>query len=204
MIRAYSEDALEGTKRKLGEMFEIAVNYEGIDIDEFAFIFVTNTDVVRSFETASPTISEGKSSLEILSLLVERKHREYELSEEATPEYWTGWILAYVQWYSALSYSHIISVVPASTLRDYYFPFHEEDISRLSMIVMDRIRPQSPLREKRKALGLSQRKLALLSGVSERALKAYEQGKLEISKSSGETLYSLSRVFCCPIEDLLK
>lgn len=90
MIRAYSKDALETAKRKLGEMFEIAVDFENIDIDEFASVFVSNADVVRSFETASPIILEGKSSSEILSLLVERKHTEYELPEEATPEYWMG------------------------------------------------------------------------------------------------------------------
>ncbi len=204
MIRAYSKDALETAKRKLGEMFEIAVDFENIDIDEFASVFVSNADVVRSFETASPTIFEGKSSSEILSLLIERKHAEYELPEEATPEYWTGWVLACVQWYSALSFSRILSLFPASTLRDYYFPYHEEDISQIVRVVMERIRPQSPLREKRKALGLSQRELSSLSGVSERVLKAYEQGKLELSKAGGETLYSLSRVFCCPIEELLK
>lgn len=103
-----------------------------------------------------------------------------------------------------MSFSRILSIFPASTLRDYYFPYHEEDISQIVRVVMERVRPQSPLREKRKALGLSQRELSSLSGVSERVLKAYEQGKLELSKAGGETLHSLSRVFCCPIEELLK
>ncbi len=204
MIRAYSEDCLSLSQRKLGELFEAAVNGEGLDIDEFASVFVSNSDVARAFETSSPVIFEGKSSLEILSLLIERKHEKYEIYDAATPEYWVGWVLAYVQWYSAQSFRKILTAFPAGRLLSYYSPYHEEDISEILRIVMDSVRPGSPLASMRHTLGLSQRELSLLSGVPERAVKAYEQEKLELSKASGETLYRLSRTLCCSIEDLLK
>ncbi len=51
---------------------------------------------------------------------------------------------------------------------------------------------------------LSQTELAGISGVSLRAIKAYEQGKLDISKAQGETLYKLSKTLDCSIEDLIK
>ena len=41
-------------------------------------------------------------------------------------------------------------------------------------------------------------------GVSLRAFKAYEQGKLEILKAKSETLYKLSKTLNCSIEDLIK
>lgn len=55
-----------------------------------------------------------------------------------------------------------------------------------------------------KKRNLTQSELAEISGVSLRAIKAYEQGKLDISKAQGETLYKLSKTLDCAIEDLIK
>lgn len=55
-----------------------------------------------------------------------------------------------------------------------------------------------------KKRNLTQSELAKISGVSLRAIKAYEQGKLDISKAQGGTLYKLSKALDCAIEDLIK
>jgi len=61
----------------------------------------------------------------------------------------------------------------------------------------------NPLAYQRKLNGLSQSQLAKLSGVSVRAIQDYEQGKNDINKSAGETLYKLATACGCAIEDLL-
>ena len=57
------------------------------------------------------------------------------------------------------------------------------------------------LRNKRR---LSQVELSKISNVSLRSIKAYEQGKLDISKAQGDTLYKLSKTLDCSIENLIK
>ena len=44
-------------------------------------------------------------------------------------EYWTGWILAYYQWYTGKSFRIIQKEVPIERIRDMYNPYHEMDIS---------------------------------------------------------------------------
>ena len=60
------------------------------------------------------------------------------------------------------------------------------------------------LKEYRVKTGMSQSKLAEVSGVSVRMIQYYEQGVKDINKASGETLYKLSRALGCKMEDLLE
>ncbi len=52
--------------------------------------------------------------------------------------------------------------------------------------------------------GLSQRELAELSGVSERAIKCYEQQTRPIENAKLHTLYKLCIALGCKIEDILE
>ncbi len=52
--------------------------------------------------------------------------------------------------------------------------------------------------------GLSQSGLSKISKISLRSIKAYEQGRIDLSKAQAETLYILARILDCTIEDLLK
>ena len=61
----------------------------------------------------------------------------------------------------------------------------------------------SNLQEKRKAAGLSQRKLADRVGMSFRTLQYYEQGAMDINKAAAETVYRLAVELGCSVEDLL-
>ena len=56
----------------------------------------------------------------------------------------------------------------------------------------------------RKKSGLSQSQLGKQSDVSFRVIQNYEQGKNDINKASGETLYKLATALKCSIEDLLQ
>ena len=56
----------------------------------------------------------------------------------------------------------------------------------------------------REARGVSQAQLAELSGVAKRSIQLYEQRVNDIDKAQSQTLYKLSRVLGCAIEDLLE
>ena len=60
----------------------------------------------------------------------------------------------------------------------------------------------NPLAYQRKLNGLSQRELAEFSWVSVRLIQDYEQGRRDINKAAGETLYKLAACGCA-MEDLL-
>lgn len=60
------------------------------------------------------------------------------------------------------------------------------------------------LQKYRKESGLSQSQLSAMSGISVRHIQNLEQKNRDINKTQGITLYKLSKVLCCHIEDLLE
>lgn len=60
--------------------------------------------------------------------MIDSEPRYAEVSSEASPEYWLGWVLSYAQWYFNKSYSALIEALPCSKLIKHYFPYHEMDI----------------------------------------------------------------------------
>ena len=55
----------------------------------------------------------------------------------------------------------------------------------------------------RRCKNLSQSKLAEITGLNVRMIQYYEQGVKDINKAQAITLYKLSKVLGCKIEDLL-
>lgn len=203
MIHAYNDFYLLIAQQKLGSMIEIAVYEQNIEIDEFGEKFI-NSKVSKAFEEANPIYILGKSANELLELTLNKNIEESEQRMDATPEYWVGWILAYTQWKTSKSFKEIINVYPLSKLLSKYYPLHEASEDYTVDIIKKYLDIESPLKKLRKSNNLSQNDLALLSSVSLRSIKGYEQGKLDLSKAQGETLYKLSKVLNCTIEDLLK
>ena len=62
----------------------------------------------------------------------------------------------------------------------------------------------SNLKRIRTNKGLTQAQLSELSGVSLRMIQHYEQGEKDINKAQAMTLYQLSQVLECTIEELLE
>lgn len=62
----------------------------------------------------------------------------------------------------------------------------------------------SNLKQIREKAGLSQSKLAEISGVSIRMIQKYEQGERDINLAQALTLYKLTNVLNCTIENLLE
>jgi len=203
MIHAYNEYFVSIAKEKLGSMYELAVLEEGIDIDEFTDKFLASP-IANAFETANFIYIEGKSSIELLALVLNIEPRYYDQANYVSPEYWVGYVLAYAQWYLNTSFSEIIKNIKASKLLENYFPYHEMDITHAVDFIKSHLPIKNTLKEYRNKKGYSQSDLAILSNVPIRNIRAYEQGSLDISKASADSLYALSKVLNCTIEDLIR
>lgn len=203
MIHAYDEYYLDMSQRKLASMFELAVYQEKLTVDEFGERFIQSS-ISKAFEEGDPVYLAGKSANELLGLVLGKQIEETEQNMLASPEYWVGWVLAYTQWYTCKTFAEIIKVYPCSKLLLNYFPYHEMNETETVALIQKQLSTESPLKLWRKKRKLSQTELAGISGVSLRAIKAYEQGKLDISKAQADTLYKLARTLDCTIEDLIK
>ena len=92
-------------------------------------------------------------------------------------------------------------------LEKMYYTLHEADVSKFAEIADARIREhfaETNLKRIRTAYGCSQAELAKKSGVGLRSIQLYEQQKKDINKASAESLYKISKVLGCAMEDLLE
>ena len=92
-------------------------------------------------------------------------------------------------------------------LQNMYYTLHEADITKFADIVDDKIREHfkdTNLKRIRSSYGCTQAELAKRSGVSLRSIQMYEQRNKDINKASVESLYRISKVLGCTIEDLLE
>ncbi len=122
-------------------------------------------------------------------------------------EYWVAGALAQYRWATAKRFKDIFDRVALSTIIAMYPTFHEMDISRF-IESMDRRYDESvsdtKLKKIRESRKISQSRLSTLSGVNLRSIQLYEQHVADIDKAQAQTLYKLSLVLGCDIEDLFK
>ncbi len=126
---------------------------------------------------------------------------------DKSPEYWSGWALAFCQWYSSRSFMEILTVVPLSRIIAMYPVYHEMDISQFSEHIEAQIQeaaPSTKLRTLRSNCGFSQSKLSADSGVALRQIQLFEQRQRDINNASAITVLRLSRSLHCSMEDLME
>lgn len=210
-IRAYNELYLNDAMNVLANAFDYAINVCKLEPDWFAALFLhSNTSV--QFERGNPTIISGKTGEELARSVLEEaypneKLPDFAFSLERTPEYWAGWALAQYQWASAKRFKDIFERIPLSEIIAMYPVYHEMDISRFNELMDKKYNEfiaETKLRRIRKSRQLSQGELAKLSGINIRSIQLYEQRVNDIDKAQAQTLYKLSRVLGCDIEDLLE
>lgn len=202
MIHAYSETYLNTVMKNLAGLFDLAINAEMYDADEFADIFC-NSSVASGIERGTPDILAGKSSTELLMEITNNDVNYDTIPMDRTPVYWAGWVLAYAQWYLNKSFSEILSVISFSQLINMYHPYHEADEMKTIEIIQSRFSNICPLKTIRLKRKLTQEQLSVLSGVNVRTIRSYEQGSNEISKAQGESLLLLAKALNCTVEELL-
>lgn len=210
-IRAYDELYVESAQNNLGNVLDYALNTMGVDIDKFESMFIVS-DVSKQFEAGNPAYVCGKNGCELAKMILDQSGISYEPIDDVmyvdkSPEYWTGWILAYYQWYSGDIFREILSVKSMKDILGMYSIYHETDIMRFVEYMnkkKEEVYPVTKLRLFRDNSNLSQAELAKLSGVSIRQIQLFEQKKRDINKTQVTTLLRLSRALSCNMEDLVE
>ena len=211
MIRAYDSVYLEKAQAQLGRMLDFAVYEMHFPLSEFYALFL-KSEVARRFSRGDCAILAGKSGVEAAEMVLDESgiahsRLEPDYPADRSPEYWTGWALAYYQWETGLSFDEIEQSVSIEAVRGMYEPYHEMDIrkfcDRMNALYRE-AHSQTRLKARRRALGLSQGLLADLSGVSLRTIQQYEQRRKNINRAQAETLAMLAGALECEMEDLLE
>lgn len=208
MIHAYDKNYLSKAQSTLASMIDFAVYDLNIPIEKFYQNFLVSP-ISEQFESGEASIITGKSGVELaLEVLEDEKlAKEYRPAANRSPEYWTGWALAYFQWQTNLTFKQINSLIPITEILSMYNPYHEMDISqfcdKMTEIYNSR-KSETNLKKYRLAAGLSQSELAKLSGVQVRTIQQYEQRVKNINAAKAESVIALSKALECPVEMLLE
>lgn len=212
MIRAYEETYLNDAMNNLGDMFDYAICDLGYDPEIFFSQFLIS-GIAGYFEKGNPKYIAGLSGIELADEVIYRtegKRPNAESSEviDKSPEYWSGWILAYYQWYTAYSFSYLNKRgLSISRILSLYSTLHEADLSKFVSVadgIIEKSKDDdvSNLKKIRQAKGITQKELAELSGVSLRMIQLYEQKQQDIRKAEAMAIISLSKVLGCNPDDL--
>ena len=211
MIRAYCEDYVCGAQRVLGDMLDFAVNTCEMEISYFWRLFLESS-ISLQFQNGNPAYIAGKTGCELAREVL----RESEVSEpgaedvmyiDKSPQYWTGWAIAFYQWYSGYSFENINAALPIEQVVIMYDPYHEMDILSFAQAAQEKYEAfykKTNLRRRRENIGYTQKELAQLSQVPIRQIQLFEQRQRDINKAGSECVAKLAKALCCSCEDLLE
>ena len=211
-MNAYNKIYLDDAMSNLAVMLDYGALADG-DSQRFFDRFIVS-DISKQFAKGNPKYIAGHSGIELAELVMKEtgaKKSAIKYSPSLSGrsrEYWSGWILAYLQWYTGQSFEYLVNRgVSISTLAKLYNTLHEADITKVTTTLLETIERYnngpSPLKRQRKLAGLTQKQLAELSGVKIRMIQAYEQNDQDISKAELMTVLKLSRCLGCSPENLL-
>ena len=206
---AYDEEYVTLAQRVMGDMLDYAVNTLNYELQNFYRMFLIS-GIARQFEIGNPAYVAGRNGCEVAKEVIVLSGLDMPEAEDLmyldkSPEYWTGWALAYYQWKSGQSFRQIDHAVSIDTVCAMYDPLHEADIEKFVYIMNEKLEQQdvSRLRRLRTYAKLSQRQLAEAADVPVWQIQLFEQGERDINKTQGMTLLKLSRVLKCRPEELL-
>ncbi len=212
-MSAYDKSYLRDAMETLAEAFDYAARDPRLGSQRFFDLFV-QTGVADAFGGGSPRYVAGVSGIELVLLTCERAGLPLAVDRDTlhapldrAPEYWYGWMLAYVQWRSGRTFSALHAAVGVEELEQLYGPLHEASEERaadgIEALIERKTRP-TRLKATRAARGMTQEQVAEASGVSLRAIQQYEQRAKDINGARAMKLFSLARTLGCTMEDLLE
>lgn len=211
MIHAYDRTYLAGAQRLLARMLDYMVNDLGNPI-EITWQWFLASDMCARFEQGDCAVLAGMSGVELAYAILRQAGRTEPTGTPHQPydrslEYWIGWALAYYQWDSGMRFAEITQAVPIEDILLLYSPYHEMDIrqfvDRMDELYREAV-PETNLKLRRMAAGMSQSELAERSEVPIRTIQQYEQRQKDINKAQVQTLLRLARVLTCDVEDLME
>lgn len=211
MTHAYNESYLSSAKDRLSSFFDYAINDCKLNPDWVASLFI-NTGYAEQFERGNPAYIAGMSGIELARAIIEKAYGKRDFpeptnSEDYSPEYWAGWALAEYQWFTGRRFKDIFERIPLTKIINMYTVYHEMDITNFIDTMEEfynAVQGDCKLKRIRESRGLSQTELAEQSGINVRNIQMYEQRANDIDKAQAHTLYKLSRVLGCSVEDLLE
>ena len=211
MMYAYNESYLYDAKENLAVFFDYGINVCNIEMDLLTRLFIMS-GYADKFERGNPAIVAGMSGVELARSVIskaypDRKFKDYVTSGGRSDLYWAGWSLAEYQWTTCKRFKDIFDKIPFSEILLMYKIYHEMSIENFIEDLnkrLDMINQETRLRRIRESRGISQSELAKLSGVKLRSIQMYEQRVNDIDKAQAGTVYKLSRVLGCTVEELLE
>ena len=211
MIYAYDKIYLDKARTALGRMLDFAVYDLHYDIEEFFQLFITS-GIASRFASGEVSLLVGMSGVELAYEVLEQSNISFERIKpnytiNRSPEFWTGWALAYYQWETSLDFAEIVRYVPIKDILALYSPYHEMDIRHFTDKMTELYReakPETNLKLLRQRAKLSQRELAELSNIPIRTLQQYEQRQKNINKAQAEYLVILAKILYCDVIDLME
>lgn len=210
-IRAYDRIYLDQARQIMGDMMDYAVNTCDMEPDYFFDLFLV-TGVAEQFGNGNPHYVAGKNGCEIVKEVIAASKLPVPTDEDVmytdkSPEYWSGWALAYYQWYTGRTFDKIRRAVSIHDILLMYPPLHEADIHKFIEFMEEKWQcfyPDTNLKRLRTVAGLSQHELAVQSGVSARQIQLFEQRQRDINKTQAGNVAKLAKALGCGMENLLE
>lgn len=142
MAHAYSEMYLEDAMRTLGEAVDFALCDQGLTPTELTAI-LSNAFEMKQFERGMPRVVCSMAGDELArDIIAHAGLTPVECREtypfDRSPQYWSGWVLAYAQWMSSLCFSDLFEVAPLDWIIGSYHPLHEASEDKFAQIVIDK------------------------------------------------------------------
>lgn len=143
-INAYGKDYVETAQNNLGNMLDYAVYALDMDLGKFYDMFLV-TPVCEQIEIGNPTYVAGKNGCELAKEVLREAGKEVppvkeEMYLDKSPEYWTGWALAFYQWYRGTHFARIQKAVPVEVVLGMYPTMHEADIMKFVDVMNEKMK----------------------------------------------------------------
>ena len=211
MIHAYDKSYLATAQKNLARMLDYLVNNLHHTL-ETAWQWFLTSELSARFEQGDCSVLAGLSGVELARTVLEQSGEAVPMQQpsyayDRSPEYWTGWAIAYYQWFTGLRFAEIEQVVPITEVRLLYVPYHEMDVRQFADKMNELYRAEkleTNLKALRILAGLSQSELATQANVPVRTIQQYEQRQKDINKAQAVTLLRLARTLNCNVEDLME
>lgn len=208
MIHAYSELYIEGMMIKLGDMLEYACIDCGYDLDAFWQLFLRSR-VSIGIENGNPKYIAGMSGVELAQIVMEEVDYNTDFAEPSwnsnrSDIYWCGWVLAYYQWYCALSFKIISEKLTLRMLRKMYGTLHEADIHKCIDVLdnMAIINVRHTVREWRQIRNWTQNELAQRAQVDISQIQRLEYGERKLENMTLKAALNIANALGVRIEQI--
>ncbi len=147
MTHAYSDLYLDSAQDILGHALDWVSNTCDDDAAKFCDRF-SSSKISSMFEKGYPKYVAGCNGAELVNFVMEdlglpEYNYPYEFYADRSPEYWAGWVLAYFQWKTRLTFKTIFQKVPLARILCLYTTGHEQDIRNVADTLSEWMNAQS-------------------------------------------------------------